>query len=123
MLSREEINQMVLEHVPVKKGRRYGVGRVFDGISISSSQASFQSSGLVQEMEQMKTELVEERTKRQALEEQLHTVTVEERNKQQALEEQLRNITVFISNLYPEQFSATQSQPDSSTQSPDDPCF
>ncbi|KAL0716512.1 hypothetical protein Bca4012_065834 [Brassica carinata] len=103
MLSHEEINQMVLEHVPVKKGRRYGIGRVSEGISTSSSQPSFPSSGFVEDMERMKTELVEERTKRQAL------------------EEQLRDVTTFISNLYPEQFSATQSQPESETQSPEDP--
>ncbi|KAG5378150.1 hypothetical protein IGI04_025992 [Brassica rapa subsp. trilocularis] len=42
------------------------------------------------------------------------------RSKRQAIEEQLRSVTAFISNLYPEQFSATQTQPDSSTQSPDD---
>ncbi|KAG2305011.1 hypothetical protein Bca52824_033662 [Brassica carinata] len=121
MLSREEINQMVLEHVPVKKGRRYGIGRVSEGISTSSSQPSFPSSGFVEDMERMKTELVEERIKRQALEEQLPTATVEERTKRQALEEQLRNVTTFISNLYPEQFSATQSQPESETQIPEDP--
>ncbi|KAG2315035.1 hypothetical protein Bca52824_018157 [Brassica carinata] len=109
------------KHVPVKKGRRYGIGRVSEGISTSSSQPSFPSSGFVEDMERMKTELVEERIKRQALEEQLLTVTVEERTKRQALEEQLRDVTTFISNLYPEQFSATQSQPESETQSPEDP--
>ncbi|XP_056847837.1 uncharacterized protein LOC108839081 [Raphanus sativus] len=97
VLSREEINQMVLEHVPVKKGRRYGLGRISEGISTSSSQSSF-----VQDMERMKAELVKEQAFRKAL------------------EEQLRNVTNFISNLYPSQFSATQSQTDSVTQSPDD---
>ncbi|KAH0853600.1 hypothetical protein HID58_093054, partial [Brassica napus] len=98
MLSGEEINQIVLEvfffsNVPVKKGRRYGVGRVSEGIS-SSSQATFSSPSLVHEMEQLKTELIEERTKRQAL------------------EDQLRSVTDFISRVYPEEFSASQSQPD-----------
>ncbi|WZZ48569.1 hypothetical protein YC2023_048676 [Brassica napus] len=44
----------------------------------------------------------------------------EERTKRRAIEEELRRVTVFISNLCPEQFSATQTQPDSATQSPDD---
>ncbi|KAH0868183.1 LOW QUALITY PROTEIN: hypothetical protein HID58_075205, partial [Brassica napus] len=98
MLSREEINQLVLENVPIKKGRRYGIGP----ISTSSSQVSVSSSSIVQYMERMKTELDEERTKRQAI------------------EEELCRVTVFISNLCPEQFSATQTHPDSATQSPDD---
>ncbi|KAH0878387.1 hypothetical protein HID58_065781, partial [Brassica napus] len=102
MLSREEINQL---NVPIKKGRRYGIGRTSEAISSSSSQLSVSSSSIVQYMERMKTELDEERTKRQAI------------------EEQLRSVTAFISNLYPEQFSATQTQPDSATQSPDDQCF
>ncbi|KAG5376735.1 hypothetical protein IGI04_041331, partial [Brassica rapa subsp. trilocularis] len=105
MLSREEINQLVLENVPIKKGRRYGIGRTSEAISTSSSQLSVSSSSIVQYMERMKTELDEERSKRQAI------------------EEQLRSVTAFISNLYPEQFSATQTQPDSATQSPDDRCF
>ncbi|KAL0814320.1 hypothetical protein Bca101_070763 [Brassica carinata] len=111
MLSREEINQLVSRgfifelNVPIKKGRRYGIGRTSEAISSSSSQLSVSSSSIVQYMERMKTELDEERTKRQAI------------------EEQLRSVTAFISNLYPEQFSATQTQPDSATQSPDDQCF
>ncbi|KAF2545228.1 hypothetical protein F2Q70_00020547 [Brassica cretica] len=92
-------------NVPIKKGRRYGIGRTSEAISSSSSQLSVSSSSIVQYMERMKTELDEERTKRQAI------------------EEQLRSVTTFISNLYPEQFSATQTQPDSATQSPDDQCF
>ncbi|WZZ33358.1 hypothetical protein YC2023_016759 [Brassica napus] len=105
MLFREEINQLVLKNVPIKKGRRYGIGRTSEAISTSSSQLSVSSSSIVQYMERMKTELDEERTKRQAI------------------EEQLRRVTVFISNLCPEQFSATQTQTDSATQSPDDRCF
>ncbi|KAH0856271.1 hypothetical protein HID58_084532 [Brassica napus] len=105
MLSRKEINQLVLENVPIKKGRRYGIGRTSEAISTSSSHLSVSSSSIVQYMERMKTELDEERTKRQAI------------------EEELRRVTVFISNLCPEQFSATQTQPDSPTQSPDDRCF
>ncbi|KAF2558325.1 hypothetical protein F2Q68_00014069 [Brassica cretica] len=93
------------KNVPIKKGRRYGIGRTSEAISSSSSQLSVSSSSIVQYMERMKTELDEERTKRQAI------------------EEQLRSVTTFISNLYPEQFSATQTQPDSATQSPDDQCF
>ncbi|KAG2239562.1 hypothetical protein Bca52824_091622 [Brassica carinata] len=89
MLSREEINQLVLENVPIKKGRRYGIGRTSEAISTSSSQLSVSSSSIVQYMERMKTELDEERTKHQAI------------------EEELRRLTVFISNLCPEQFSAT----------------
>ncbi|CAH8391856.1 unnamed protein product [Eruca vesicaria subsp. sativa] len=50
VMSREEINQMVLENVPVKKGRRYGLGRVSEGIS-SSSQTTFSSSGIMNVME------------------------------------------------------------------------
>ncbi|KAG2270357.1 hypothetical protein Bca52824_064912 [Brassica carinata] len=100
MLSREEINQLVLE-----KGRRYGIGRTSEAISTSSSQHSVSSSSILQYMDRMKTELDEERTKRRAI------------------EEELRRVTVFISNLCPEQFSATQTQPDSATQSPDDRCF
>ncbi|XP_048627643.1 uncharacterized protein LOC125596592 isoform X1 [Brassica napus] len=83
MLSREEINQLVLENVPIKKGRRYGIGRTSEAISTSSSQLSVSSSSIVQYMERMKTELDEERSKRQAI------------------EEQLRSVTAFISNLYP----------------------
>ncbi|KAL0649467.1 hypothetical protein Bca4012_078815 [Brassica carinata] len=105
MLSREEINQLVLENVPIKKGRRYGIGRTSEAISTSSSQHSVSSSSILQYIDRMKTELDEERTKRRAI------------------EEELRRVTVFISNLCPEQFSATQTQPDSATQSPDDRCF
>ncbi|XP_048627644.1 uncharacterized protein LOC125596592 isoform X2 [Brassica napus] len=62
MLSREEINQLVLENVPIKKGRRYGIGRTSEAISTSSSQLSVSSSSIVQYMERMKTELDEERS-------------------------------------------------------------
>ncbi|CAH8355369.1 unnamed protein product [Eruca vesicaria subsp. sativa] len=89
VMSREEINQMVLENVPVKKGRRYGLGRVSEGIS-SSSQATFSSSGIMNVMEQLKTDLDEERTKRRAL------------------EAELRAVSDFISRVYPEDFSASQ---------------
>ncbi|XP_013633090.1 PREDICTED: uncharacterized protein LOC106338729 [Brassica oleracea var. oleracea] len=92
-------------NVPIKKGRRYGIGRTSEAISTSSSQHSVSSSSILQYMDRMKTELDEERTKRRAI------------------EEELRRVTVFISNLCPEQFSATQTQPDSATQSPDDRCF
>ncbi|KAH0852373.1 hypothetical protein HID58_094060, partial [Brassica napus] len=44
MMSREEINQLVLENVPIKKGRRYGIGRTSEAISTSSSQLSVSSS-------------------------------------------------------------------------------
>ncbi|KAG2269212.1 hypothetical protein Bca52824_063767 [Brassica carinata] len=57
MLSREEINQL---NVPIKKGRRYGIGRTSEAISSSSSQLSVSSSSIVQYMERMKTELDEE---------------------------------------------------------------
>ncbi|KAH0861003.1 hypothetical protein HID58_089264 [Brassica napus] len=105
MLSHEEINQLVLENVPIKKGRRYGIGRTSEAISTSSSQHLVSSSSILQYIDRMKTELDEERTKRRAI------------------EEELRRVTVFISNLCPEQFSATQTQPDSAIQSPDDRCF
>ncbi|XP_033139228.1 uncharacterized protein LOC117130569 [Brassica rapa] len=62
MLSREEINQLVLENVPIKKGRRYGIVRTSEAISTSSSQLSVSSSSIVQYMERMKTELDEERS-------------------------------------------------------------
>ncbi|CDY70460.1 BnaCnng68460D, partial [Brassica napus] len=97
--------EMVSGNVPIKKGRRYGIGRTSEAISTSSSQHSVSSSSILQYIDRMKTELDEERTKRRAIEEELHRVTV------------------FISNLCPEQFSATQTQPDSATQSPDDRCF
>ncbi|KAF2546272.1 hypothetical protein F2Q70_00022066 [Brassica cretica] len=96
---------LVERNVPIKKGRRYGIGRTSEAISTSSSQHSVSSSSILQYMDRMKTELDEERTKRRAI------------------EEELRRVTVFISNLCPEQFSATQTQPDSATQSPDDRCF
>ncbi|CAN6922456.1 unnamed protein product [Brassica oleracea var. botrytis] len=98
-------DMLSLINVPIKKGRRYGIGRTSKAISTSSSQLSVSSSSIVQYMERMKTELDEERTKRQAI------------------EEELRRVTVFISNLCPEQLSATQTQRDSPTQSPDDRCF
>ncbi|KAH0848433.1 hypothetical protein HID58_091623, partial [Brassica napus] len=44
MLSREEINQLVLDNVPIKKGHRYGIGRTSEAISTSSSQLSVSSS-------------------------------------------------------------------------------
>ncbi|WZZ48570.1 hypothetical protein YC2023_048677 [Brassica napus] len=47
MLSREEINQLVLENVPIKKGRRYGIGRTSEAISTSSSQHSVSSSSIL----------------------------------------------------------------------------
>ncbi|KAG2255319.1 hypothetical protein Bca52824_074613 [Brassica carinata] len=105
LLATLKINQLVLENVPIKKGRRYGIGRTSEAISTSSSQHSVSSSSILQYIDRMKTELDEERTKRRAI------------------EEELRRVTVFISNLCPEQFSATQTQPDSATQSPDDRCF
>ncbi|KAG5415364.1 hypothetical protein IGI04_002931, partial [Brassica rapa subsp. trilocularis] len=88
MMSRKEINQMVFAHVPIKKGRRYGIGCTSEGILTSSSQPSFSSLSFVQDMERMKMELDEERTKRKVI------------------AEQLCNVTDFISTLYPEQFSA-----------------
>ncbi|CAH8320837.1 unnamed protein product [Eruca vesicaria subsp. sativa] len=62
-------------------------------------------------------QLDEERRKRHAIMTELDR----EQSHRQAMELELRNVTTFISNLYPSQFSATQSQPDSETQSPEDP--
>ncbi|CAH8360827.1 unnamed protein product [Eruca vesicaria subsp. sativa] len=105
ILSREEIKQMVLENVPVKNGRRYGLGRLSEGIS--ATQPSCSPPHLIQEMEQLKTDLVEERTMRQ----QLKTDLLKEQTYRQALEHQLQNITDFMSRVYTDQFSA--SKPDS----------
>ncbi|KAG2248569.1 hypothetical protein Bca52824_088197 [Brassica carinata] len=91
-------------NVPIKKGRRYGIGRTSKAISTSSSQLSVSSSSIVQYMERMKTELDEERTKRQAI------------------EEELRRRDRF--HFQPLPGSSRNSNPaDSPTQSPDDRCF
>ncbi|VVB14960.1 unnamed protein product [Arabis nemorensis] len=63
--SRDEMNRIVLSHIPRKKGRKFGVGRLPDLDKTSSSFPSYASPHLQSEIDRLNERLNEEREERE----------------------------------------------------------